>query len=290
MEDLWYFQGHRPTDVPPNTHPLPQELLDEIRDLYIREFAPGCDSIMETDWYSKHGLEVLLPNLELCQMMSELIKHYKYIGTGQNFAVENKCRVFETMASWKLLCLSRIAGIKPENGTNGSSSFLSPELTLEELNKRLDVIEVLLTNSTLPSNPLDGIKYPDSLPSGPSPKARQVDFWRQVGNFVSAPSDDASGQVQTAVSSCRNLLDMHENRDVIYSIMVCRHLGRRFQGFPDHMQSGRPEGGELDDGNKVIIAKDFITNEANWKGTTHPMQRLCDMAVRSWTVRPEQRP
>jgi len=267
----------------PNTNPLSPELLDEIKELYKHEFAPGCNNIFETDWYKEHGADTLMANNDMCQVMAELIKHYKYIGTGQNFAVENKCRVFETMAVWKLLCLCRPHQTSSASKSNGVTDSTSPDFRLDELNKRLDVLEALLTNNTLPSNPLADLNYPEGLPPA---KLQQIDFWRNVGTFVSAQSEnpDSSRQIDTALGASRNLLAMNENRDVIYSIMVCRYLGRRFQGFPDHLQS-RPEGGELDDANKVIIARDFISNEANWKGTTHPVQRICDMAIRSWAVR-----
>jgi len=283
VEDLWYFHGHRPTDVPPNPQALSQELRDEIKELYAREFAPGCNAILETDWYSKHGAEVLMTHSDLCLMMAELIKHYKFVGSGQNFAIEYKCRVFETMALWKLLCLARLKLQSLSSGANGTDSSQSPDIPLLELTRRLDVVEALVTNATISTNPLANLPYPPTLRA---PKAREVDFWQNVGAFVTTPSDNTTRQGDSALSSNRSLLDMLENRDVLYSIMVCRHLGRRFQGFPDHLQSGRPEGGELDDGNKVLIARDFIMNEANWKGTSHPIQRLCDMAVRSWSIRP----
>ena len=283
IEDLWYFQGHRPTEIPPNTNPLPPELLDEIKGLYKREFAPGCSNIFETDWYKEYGSEALMANIDICQAMAELIEHYKHISTGQNFAVENKCRVFETMVVWKLLSLGRLYKSSSASEPNGATNSTSTNLKLDELNKRLDIMEALLTNTTLPSNPLTDLKYPEGLPNT---KLQQIDFWRYVGTFVSTnpENSDSSRQIETALSSSRNLLAMNENRDVIYSIMICRHLGRRFQGFPDHLQS-RPEGGELDDTNKVVIARDFITSEANWKGTTHPIQRICDMAIRSWAIR-----
>ena len=286
IHDLWYFQGHRPTEIPPNPNPLPPELLDEIKGLYKREFAPGCSNIFETDWYKECGTDALMANTDMCQAMAELIKHYKYISTGQNFAVENKCRVFETMVVWKLLSLCRIHKSTSASEANGATNFTYPDFKLDELNKRLDIIEALLTNTLLPSNPLADLKYPEGLPTA---KLQQIDFWRNVGTFVSAQPEnpDSPRQIETALGAARNLLAMNENRDVIYSIMVCRHLGRRFQGFPDHLQS-RPEGGELDDTNKVVIARDFITSEANWKGTTHPIQRVCDMAMRSWAVRPAE--
>jgi white-opaque regulator 2 len=281
IEDLWYFQGHRPTEIPPNSNPFPSELLDEIKELYKHEFAPGCSNIFETDWYKEHGSDAMIANTDMCQAMAELIKHYKYIGTGQNFAVENKCRVFETMVVWKLLSLCRF---HKSSKANGATNPTTPDFKLDELNNRLDIMEALLTNTILPSNPLADFKYPEGLPSI---KLQQIDFWRNVGTFVSTQPEtpDSSRQIEAALGNSRNLLAMNENRDVIYSIMICRQLGRRFQGFPDHLQS-RPEGGELDNANKVVIARDFITNEANWKGTTHPIQRICDMAIRSWAVRP----
>lgn len=286
IEDLWYFQGQRPNEIPPNTNPLPPELLDEIRGLYKREFAPGCSNIFETDWYKEHGSDVLMANTDMCQAMAELIKHYKYISTGQNVVVENKCRVFETMVVWRLLSLCRLHKPSSASEANGDTNSTIPDFKLDELNKRLDIMEALLTNVTLPSNPLADFKYPEGLSNT---KLQQIDFWKNVGTFVStqAENPDSSRQIETALGSSRNLLAMNENRDVIYSIMICRHLGRRFQGFPDHLQS-RPECGELDDTNKVFIARDFITSEANWKGTTHPIQRVCDMAIRSWAARPAE--
>jgi len=81
---------------------------------------------------------------------------------------------------------------------------------------------------------------------------------------------------------CRNLLNGKENRDVIYSIMITRHFGWRVPGFPDHIQ---PEhGGETSPVNKVFIARQFLNDEAHSKGTSQPIQRLCDMVVRSWAV------
>ena len=56
-------------------------------------------------------------------------------------------------------------------------------------------------------------------------------------------------------------------------------------------EEGEEEGGkeagidELDPKTKLRVARRFVESEANGKGTSQVVQRVCGMVVRGWTVR-----
>jgi hypothetical protein len=278
VHELFYIDNYGPYDLPPNPEPLTPAKMDEIKSLYINDFAPGLDGIVETTWYSTVGVDRLLSNAPLCQQMAELIKYFTEVPGRNNYEAETRCRATETKAVWLLLSMCRPlpASANASNGSTGMS------VDLDEVNKRLDILEHLLRNIILPSNHVTQINYPVDLPIE---KAQEIDFWKSLGKFVTLRSEDlnARPELDAALAQCRNLLGGRENRDVIYSIMVGRHVGARVPEFPDRIQPG--PGGEENDQNKLSIAKTFITDQAAFKGTNHPIQRLCDMVIRSWAVR-----
>lgn len=192
-------------------------------------------------------------------------------------------RSLETKLVWSLLCLPR----SPRAATNGVTGSTSQEemLQLAEAQKRLDAIEALLLHTTLERNPCLEIAYSEQLQNN---KYWEVEFWRLLGHFVAYPDPRASTGPPPAGTSpdetlqaCRNILSMLENRDVLYSIMVCRLVGPRLPDFPDgvHQAMNNDDG---DPRTKVFIAKKFLEDEAGGKGTNQVVQRLCDMAIRSW--------
>jgi len=184
----------------------------------------------------------------------------------------------ETKVVWQLLSLCRSSSATATNGTNGTTN-----VDLDEANKRLDVLEALITNRIMSSNRISEINYPGDLPIE---KVQEIDFWKALGKFVTLRSEDLSArpELDNALTQCRNLLSGRENRDVIYSIMVARHVGARVPEFPDHVFPV-PGLSEENDHNKLFIAKTFIGEQASFKGTNHPIQRLCDMVLRSWQIR-----
>ena len=280
-EQLFWIANITPPEFAINTPPLEPTARDEIKAMYLNEFAPGLNSFFETKWYSTGGVERLLADTDLCTFMAELIKRYKTV-VGSDYRSETACRVLETKAVWRLSILCR----SPQwtaNGANGAAPL--PNFELEELTKRIDIVEALLTKLLAPTNPVSSLRYSDMGMT--AEKKSEIQFWQIIGDFVSLKLDDDANAARfdSILNSARHTLNRLENRDVIYSILVTRHLGRRVTGFPERMQPANPNAGEADDTNKVALAKEFITTEANWKGTTHPIQRLCDMAVRSWTLR-----
>jgi hypothetical protein len=252
--------------------------MAEIRSLYTNDFAPGLDGLLETTWYSTVGVDKLLNDPDLCHQMAELIKYFTQMPGRHDYEADTKCRATETKVVWQLLSMCRPSSA-PTNGANG---FTPTRVDLDEVNKRLDIIEHLLTNRLLATNHVTDIKYPMDMPLE---KIHEIDFWKSLGRFVTLNSEDpnARPELDSALAQCRNLLGGKENRDVIYSIMVGRHVGARVPEFPDHVHPG--PGGEENDQNKLCIAKIFITEQASFKGTNHPIQRLCDMVIRSWAIR-----
>lgn len=174
----------------------------------------------------------------------------------------------------------------------------------------------------------DEVKSNNTTPFEDQLKGRELAFWKCLHTFLSAstasssssrplPSsssasnnndtspvdtDSASAaaaatkEVDDAVTSCRSFLDSRENRDVLYSIMVARHIGAKLA--EQYLQAKNKDAAnasapgatpvmptsndEADNRNKVYVAKKFIEDEAAGKGTNQVVQRLCAMVARSW--------
>ncbi|KAF2401383.1 hypothetical protein EJ06DRAFT_390107 [Trichodelitschia bisporula] len=276
VDELFHIENFGAYDTPLSTSPLPAAKLEEIKNLYNNDFAPGLDSLLETTWYSTVGIDRLMNNKQVCDMMAALIEHFRRPNLHEDPAATARVRATETKVVWYLLCLCRPSGAT----TNGTTGLLG-NVDLDEANRRLDVLEYLLCNKVMSCNRVTEIGYPEDMPAE---KRAEITFWTHVGTYVSTPRDSptATEELDNALAQARGLLMAKENRDVIYSIMVCRHLGARFPSFPASLAPG--PGGEENNLNKLFIAKSFITDQAVFKGTNHPVQRVCDMAIRSWAL------
>ena len=72
------------------------------------------------------------------------------------------------------------------------------------------------------------------------------------------------------------VLDGLENRDVLYSMAVLRHLG------PRHLQPlarGEPPGVYPHERAQVAVAKKFVEDQASGWGTTQVVQRVAGMVL-----------
>jgi hypothetical protein len=188
---------------------------------------------------------------------------------------------FEASVVWSTMTLCRHV----MNVSNGSQQ----DYDLLVATKRLDVIEAMITGDHLDSNPLS--QFPTREPAADPPTMpdqltrRQLDFWSAIGFFLTLHDNEASAakEIDDTLSRCRTLLDTHENRDVIYSIAIARHLGQRWADFP-HSFPQPITTNEKDAGAKLYVAQKFLEQEAGGKGTTQVVKRLCGMVVRSWFV------
>lgn len=192
----------------------------------------------------------------------------------------------EASVVWSMMGLCRHVANTP-NTTNGQASHPEVDDDVKDAAARLEVFEKLISGEYLDPEPelktentTNGTAFEEQL------KYREREFWRLVSTFLTIRDDEASSakEIDDTLGSCRSLLDSRENRDVVYSIAIARHVGQRMAEFPNNIQQPASND-EQDARTKLYVAKKFIEDEANGKGTNQVIQRLCGMAMRSWTVR-----
>ncbi|KAJ5505722.1 hypothetical protein N7453_004679 [Penicillium expansum] len=266
VNDLFSLRGI----APPPPHPvatLPPGRLEEIQAVFLATYAPAIDKLLEVRWYSENALTLLMADAQLMADYSALIIAFNEwdLQDGETLA---RLESFEASIIWKSMSLCRQVP-DGETGQQGRDWNLCVSCA------RLNVVEALLTWNHLDSNPLSRELF----------QSRQLDFWDQVGEFLTLYDNEASSakQIDDTLSRCRQLLDTYENRDIIYSISVARHLGQRWADFPNSL----PKVGyttEKEAGTRLFVAQKFLEEEAEGKGTTQVYKRVCCMAVRSWWV------
>ncbi|KIW06645.1 uncharacterized protein PV09_02355 [Verruconis gallopava] len=267
ISDLFQVGQYGPYDISSDGL-LDETMLGEVQNYYRKDLAPGFDRLLETDWFSSSGLAKLLSMRSLCVEIAELLQHFTRLSAQNGADAEYRCRATEARAVWNLLCLC-----KPDHP--------EPQIDLETPHGRLEVLECLLTNRLVPEQNLKPTVWEQSWSRE---KTEDLMFWTALSKFLARRSDvpSSASEMDKFLVQCRSMLNGRENRDVFYSLMVTRHIGWRVAGFPHAMHP--EQGGESSSINKVYIAHKFIADEAGYRGTNHPIQRICDMAMRSWAI------
>jgi white-opaque regulator 2 len=269
IDDLCWIDDRVSTAVSASSHHESQN-SEALRTIYNTSFAPGLDRLLETRWFSADGYMSLSSDRSL---LTQFENYVAAISTSPS-VVNQEARLV-----WALLGMCRrrpLPGFAGEFINDKEDTFDGDEVA----EKRLDIIEALITGRQLASNPLaeDGA----AAPVNPNPptlaqqvKTREQNFWLHVGRFVSASGGDA---VERILSKSRKLLDNFENRDVIYSIMLMRHIGERW----NNKQLGEAE--DERDRKDWLAAKGFLASEAAGKAMSLVMKRFCSMALRAWSI------
>jgi hypothetical protein len=169
------------------------------------------------------------------------------------------------------------------NGVHGSGPSYADDgdVPLKEARARFDVLEALVTNQNIPSNPLRQIPYATEQSDQ---KRAEIEFWLHLGEFVqySGADNPPPDAADHALSVMRSVLQVQEVRDAIYSIAIARHYGSRVGGFPNAMPPPVTQQ-EDDDLSKLHVAMSFISHESR-AGSQQVLARICDMAMMSWAV------
>ncbi|KAJ5324544.1 transcriptional regulator family: Fungal Specific TF [Penicillium atrosanguineum] len=268
---------------PPPPHPvgnLPPGRLEEIQAVFLATYAPAIDKLLEVRWYSEKALSVLMADSQLMADYSALINAFNEWNLADRDTLA-RLESFEASIIWRSMVLCRQVP-SAENGQYGQ------DWNLLATNARLNAIEALLSWNHMDQNALS---RPLGMDAATPPNApdqflqRQLDFWSELGDFLTLHDNEASSakQIDDTLSRLRSMLDTYENRDIIYSIAIARHLGQRWADFP-HNPPKMGYSNEKESGTKLFVAQKFIEEEAEGKGTTQIYKRICCMAVRSWWV------
>lgn len=190
----------------------------------------------------------------------------------------------EARLVWHLAILPRHAATYANNDPGGD-----PQLV--ELLSRVDTMECLLTGQFLDPNKVSPPPQaqtpstPAQDASGSNQKYNERSFWHHLSKFVSYRDDHPSGMqgVNESLAVIRNILAMLENRDVLYSIAIARHIGGRLPNFDPQRHLSASTNDVADDVNKLKVAHQFVENEEQ-RGTSQVIQRICSMSMRSWKL------
>lgn len=248
--------------------------LESIKELYLHTYAPGIDKFLETRWYTTKGLPALMANEILVAKMANILPSFRSIDhQGLKTGIPSQ----EADMVWSLMELCRSSGLQTD-GITGSDA--SRDVDLRTAIARLNVLETLITGEDLAPNPVPPSQMrnnqfrPTSFPE--QLQEREKELWYTIGEFVSINN---GVEAERALFNCRAMLDTFENRDVIYSIAVVHHIGRLYPNLA-RVPTSSEEQSALD---KLYVATKFLQDEAEGRGTNQVIQRLCGMAVRSFT-------
>ncbi|RMZ68865.1 c6 finger domain [Pyrenophora seminiperda CCB06] len=275
MSETFAICNHSPPEVPQRTSPVPREVDDEFTRMFINDYLQGLDMILETNWFStnSNALNRVFSDRSLHEEAAYFTETVKYKTSDSDMS-----GVFsqEARLLWHLL-----RTCKHNTPTTNGSVPESEDLLLREARARFDILEALLTNQNLDSNPTRQLAYPAGLDEE---KRMEVDFWQNLGDFVQyTDSDNAPpGAADTALAFIRSVLRMHEVRDAIYSVAIARHYGNRIGGFPNSLPAA-PQQHPDSDLSKLCVAMTFISHESR-AATQQVLARICDMAMVSWNV------
>lgn len=258
------------------------EVSKELESLYNFQYAHALDKLFETSWYSTHGFATLMADHKLCEFTVQCVDEMRAkIGAYGHIAPTPALASLEARLVWSLAVMPRTHHLY-------NTSNLTSESLVLELLPRLDTVENLLTGRYL-----DASRMPppaSAILDGSNEqnlKSSQQGFWYHLGKFTSLRDDHGDSQMVDQVSrelaNMRMILNVLENRDVLYSIAVARHIGGRMPDWSPQTPHLPLTHDPNDDVSKLHIAHGFVQTEDE-RGTSQVIQRICSMSLRSWNL------
>ena len=230
-----------------------------------------------------------MENSRLCNQFSAVLARFSSIQNPMDANHYHQYYITQSLEAtvlWAMMGMCRQVASKSKSEPSEIDE-LDVKEGVYDAAKRLEIFEALVTGEYLDVEPAQ--EEPEGESNGTALdnqlKNRERKFWNLVHTFLTKRDDEASSakEIDDTLAACRGLLDSRENRDVIYSIMIARHIGGRMAEFPNNLQ--QPDtNDEADSKNKLTVAKRFIEDEVT-RGTNQIVQRLCGMAVRSWSLK-----
>lgn len=278
-----------PAPPAPTTQPT-LEMLDDITKMYFEIYVPGLTSFFETTWYNfkssgtVNPVSNLLNNKMLVGLLSAFLSSIARVETADpSDANMVSVSALETRIVW---ALAAMAYVTPATVNLASEEPLATDNAIEVRN-RLSVMDALLSGGCVRTNPC----MPP--PRGGSPaRIREHQFWwwlaeylrlQEDAGLINTPGNSLPRLREQALGKMRNLLDGHENRDIIYSIAILRHLAPRYSAASDMIV---PPGHE-DEANpriKFAMATEFIRKQAqdHGAGLTNVGRRIAEIGLKAF--------
>ena len=272
-----------------------------MKELYSAVYGPSADKFLETKWFANRGLPHLLNNPLLCEKYKVLLSRF-HITASSDYRGNSVNQSLEAHIVWETFLLARQVSASI-NSTNDPNATVEANEGVHEAAKRVEILEALVTNQKLDAaNAASDPQTQGSnatTPSGPALndqlRTRERDFWRNTAKFCTLKDDSRSytenpvDEINNVLSHMRTLLDSRENRDIIYSIAIARHIGQQLvekAAAEGSAASSQPVGNDEEDPRtKNSVARSFIQSEAGGRGTNQVVQRFCGMAIMAWSKR-----
>jgi white-opaque regulator 2 len=274
IDDLLSLGGPVPPTVPGKLQE--PDFLEELKHLYHSIYSPGLENFLETKWFPVKGIAKLLGDNQLLEQCATLLDQFAKTPSNSERDMAYTSSV-EARVVWGLASMVRTAAAsESSNGVKSEGTIPAPDDATEAGN-RLMVFEYLLCGVIADRNLL-------TKPSGAGDphRMRELDFWYNLGKFVTLDQATSVQDMDETLATLRNLLDGRENRDVLYSIAIVRAMSNR---VAEYSEQDRPlHLDETDPRSKLAVAKRFVKDEGNGNGTTNVIRRLCELATRSWTT------
>nr|OQO07265.1 hypothetical protein B0A51_17954 [Rachicladosporium sp. CCFEE 5018] len=269
IEDLYSLDDIPPPYLPKDS-PQPQSHeVGEVAAYFSQRYAPGLDRLFETTWYSTRGQNRIYEHAALRDFVLQCMTQLR-----SNDGTNTANRSLEAKLVWTLalLPLSALA-----QSPRASDALL---ITLEP---RVLILQALLTGSSLSQShvPLPPRPLPERSNDEDKATFAREYFWHHLLHFSTLSDSPVDAeQADVSLAAMRGVLNVLENRDVLYSIAVTRHIGARLPDWrPGAQIQGSPE-----DADKLRVAHHFVEQEAG-SGTSQVVQRICSMALRGWGLR-----
>ena len=287
IEDLLPVSGVPAPEISSSTG-LPQSTYTEIKNIYSTVYALGIDKFLETRWFTTRGHIHLLKDNQLCEEYAALLSRMR-LPVSVDASHLRITQSLEATVIWHTMCLCRKISTSVSETPQSHDSQVDVDEGVHNACKRLKAFETLITNQYLDEElfshesppPRNGTMLDDTL------RHRERDFWRLIGKFVTLHDDEASSakEIDDTLGSLRLLLDSRENRDVLYSIAIVRHVGQR---LAESVANNETSKADLTDEiesprSKLYVAREFLITESNVKATSQVVARICGMAIKSWS-------
>ncbi|KAL8733698.1 MAG: hypothetical protein Q9166_001891 [cf. Caloplaca sp. 2 TL-2023] len=280
MEELVAYEG----DPSLLTQPIVPNSFESFRTCVQKVYSPQIDRFLETQWFSHRALDHVLKDARLYERIDRMITLFtidsQTPGYDQTLVA---IKSLEASIIWSIMSIAR----RVADSTNSSDG----KVNLDEVNagvleaaKRVEILETLLVgqyleneeSSTAAEHTTDGTAFQAQQ------HQRERDFWRLIHKFLTIHDDEASAshELDKTLSDASSLLDIKENRDVMYSIAIVRlHGGREnLENLPQQNNNTSTPSNKLLD-----TAKTFLEGQQS-RGTNQVVQRVCGMASKAWTL------